>query len=322
MQQDNFRVHAAGESLSGKTLQSVYQRSNSVERWLEVKVQVLPAAAEAAAEILRMHGAPNGVVLDEEPAVVTITAYYPQDERLEGRLARIEQELADVETRIGACRLGELQLREVSEDSWINNWKPYFQITPVGQHFVIKPAWKEYKSKPEDLVLDIDPGAAFGSGTHHTTAMCLAALEKIIRPGMQVVDVGTGSGILAIGAIKLGAGSVQAVDIDSTAVRQAQANLARNGIGRQVTVREGDLLTGTAGQFDLIVANILADIVISMLPDVPGKLKTGGRFLTSGIIVERQEDVVTAARQAGLHLLNVTTSGGWVALVFEAEHHA
>ena len=166
-----------------------------MERWLEVKVQVLPAAAEAAAEILRMHGAPNGVVLDEEPAVVTITAYYPQDERLEGRLARIEQELADVETRIGACRLGELQLREVSEDSWINNWKPYFQITPVGQHFVIKPAWKEYKSKPEDLVLDIDPGAAFGSGTHHTTALCLAALEKIIRPGMQVVDVGTGSGI-------------------------------------------------------------------------------------------------------------------------------
>jgi ribosomal protein L11 methyltransferase len=137
-----------------------------------------------------------------------------------------------------------------------------------------------------------------------------------------VVDVGTGSGILAIGAVKLGAGSVQAVDIDSTAVRQAQANLTRNGISKQVTVREGDLLTGTDGQFDLIVANILADIVISMLPDVPGKLKTGGRFLTSGIIVERQEDVVTAARQAGLHLLNVTTSGGWVALVFEAEHHA
>ena len=112
------------------------------------------------------------------------------------------------------------------------------------------------------------------------------------------------------------------MDIDSTAVRQAQANLARNGIGKQVTVREGDLLTGTAGQFDLIVANILADIVISMLPDVPGKLKSGGLFLTSGIIVERQEDVVAAAQQAGLRLRNVTTSGGWVALVFEAEHHA
>jgi ribosomal protein L11 methyltransferase len=227
-----------------------------------------------------------------------------------------------VEARIGACRLGELHLRAVSEDSWINNWKPYFQITPVGRHFVIKPAWKDYTARPGEVVLDIDPGAAFGSGTHHTTALCLAALEKLIRPGMQVVDVGTGSGILAIGAVKLGAGSVQAVDIDSTAVRQAQANLTRNGISKQVTVREGDLLTGTDGQFDLIVANILADIVISMLPDVPGKLKTGGRFLTSGIIVERQEDVVTAARQAGLHLLNVTTSGGWVALVFEAEHHA
>jgi ribosomal protein L11 methyltransferase len=293
-----------------------------VERWLEVKVQVLPAAAEAAAEILRMCGAPNGVVVDEQPEAVTITAYYPQDERLEGRLTRIEQELAAVEARIGACRLGELYLRAVSEDSWINNWKPYFQITPVGRHFVIKPAWKDYTARPGEVVLDIDPGAAFGSGTHHTTALCLAALEKLIRPGMQVVDVGTGSGILAIGAVKLGAGSVQAVDIDSTAVRQAQANLTRNGISKQVTVREGDLLTGTDGQFDLIVANILADIVISMLPDVPGKLKTGGRFLTSGIIVERQEDVVTAARQAGLHLLNVTTSGGWVALVFEAEHHA
>jgi ribosomal protein L11 methyltransferase len=293
-----------------------------VEQWLEVRVQVLPAAAEAAAEILRTQGAPNGVVVDEEPEAVTITAYYPKDERLEGRLAGIEQELAAVETRIGACRVGELHLREVSEDSWINNWKPYFQVTPVGQHFVIKPAWKDYTGKPGEIVLDIDPGAAFGSGTHHTTALCLTALEQLIRPGMQVVDVGTGSGILAIGAIKLGAGSVQAVDIDSTAVRQAQANLQRNGIGNQVTVREGDLLTGTEGQFDLIVANILADIVISMLSEVPGKLKPGGRFLTSGIIVERQADVVAAAHKAGLRLLNVTSGGGWVALVFEAEHHA
>lgn len=293
-----------------------------MERWLEVSVQVTQEAAEAATEILRLNGAPNGVAFDDGPKAATITAYYPQDERLEGRLARIEQELVAVEARIGSCRLGELRVREVSEASWINNWKPYFQVVQVGQHFVIKPAWKEYKSKPGDIVLDIDPGATFGSGTHHTTALCLAALEKLIRPGRQVVDVGTGSGILAIGAVKLGAGSVQAVDIDSTAVRQAQANLARNGIGTQVTVREGDLLTGTAGQFDLIVANILADIVISMLPDVPGKLKSGGLFLTSGIIVERQEDVVAAAQQAGLHLRNVTTSGGWVALVFEAEHHA
>ncbi len=292
-----------------------------MEQWLEVSVQVTPEAAEAAAEILRTNGATNGVALDEQK-VVTVTAYYPQDERLAGRLANIEAELAAVEARIGTCRLGALQVREVSEESWINNWKPYFQVTPVGQHFVIKPAWKEYQSRPGEIVLDIDPGAAFGSGTHYTTALCLAALEKLVRHGMQVVDVGTGSGILAVGAIKLGAGSVQAVDIDSTAVRQAQANLTRNGIGRQVTVREGDLLTGTAGQFDLIVANILADIVISMLPDVPGKLKPGGYFLTSGIIVERQADVVAAAARAGLSLIAVTTSGGWVALVFEAEHHA
>ena len=326
-----------------------------MEQWLEVSVQVKPAATEAAAEILRVHGAPNGVAIDDpavisalkiqvpseleamrrggvlelgvlpetgDPQVVTVTAYYPKDERLENRLEQIEADLTLVEERIGTCRYGKLKLRDVSEDSWINNWKPYFQITPVGEHFVIVPAWKTYTAQQGELVLEIDPGAAFGSGTHHTTALCLAALEKLIRPGMQVVDVGTGSGILAIAAVKLGAGSVQAVDIDSTAVRQAQANMDRNKVADKITAREGDLLTGTEGKFDVVVANILADIVISMLPQVPGKLKAGGKFLTSGIIEARQDDVIQAAAAAGLKLTAVTHSADWVALVFEEAEHA
>lgn len=287
-----------------------------MEQWLEVSVQVTREAAEAAAEIMRIAGAPNGVALDEEAAGVRISAYYPKDDKLPGRLATVTEELKLVEARIGPCLLSGPCYKDVAEKSWINNWKPYLHVTRVGKHFVIKPAWEDYQAVKGDLVLDIDPGAAFGSGTHYTTALCLAEMETLVQPGMKVVDVGTGSGILAIAAVKLGAGSVWAVDISSTAVRQAKENLARNQVTDLIRVVEGDLLHGAPPQADLIIANILADVVIGMLPEIPGKLKAGGVFLTSGIIEERVEDVVGAAVSCGLCLKSSRHDGGWAALVF------
>ena len=307
-----------------------------MSQWIEVSIQTTHEAAELTAEIMRAAGANNGVVIEDpvlintlrnsgtwelcdipeqgNTEVVTVTAYYPEDEELQPRLAQIEEEMAALATSIGTCRFGNTRFRTVSEQDWANEWKQYFHVTHIGETLVIKPTWEEYAAKAGEHIIEIDPGMAFGTGTHHTTCMCMERLEKVLRPGMEVFDVGTGSGILAIAAAKLGAETVKAVDIDATAVRVAAENIAANGLTEKISVKQGDLLQGTEGQADVIIANIIADIIIMLLEDVPGKLKNGGIFLASGIIEERQNDVAAAAAKAGLCVEAVDTKGGWVVM--------
>jgi len=312
-----------------------------VSQWIEVSIQTTHEAAELTAEIMRAAGANNGVVIEDpvlintlrnsgtwelcdipeqgNTEVVTVTAYYPEDEELQPRLAQIEEEMAALEASIGTCRFGNTRFRTVSEQDWANEWKQYFHVTHIGETLVIKPTWEEYAAKAGEHIIEIDPGMAFGTGTHHTTCMCMERLEKVLRPGMEVFDVGTGSGILAIAAAKLGAETVKAVDIDATAVRVAAENIAANGLTEKINVKQGDLLQGTEGQADVIIANIIADIIIMLLEDVPGKLKNGGIFLASGIIEERQNDVAAAAAKAGLCVEAVDTKGGWVVMQMRKE---
>ena len=311
-----------------------------MEKWLEVSVKVNHEAEEVTAEILREAGARNGVAIEDpvlyetlrnslpfelcDPlpentdfSVVTITAYYPEDTELTERLQKIEAELAAVEKRIGKFRFGPALFRHVTEEDWSDEWKQYFHVTRVGKHIVIKPSWEDYEPEPEDVVLELDPGMAFGTGTHPTTVLVLEALEKMIRPDTTVFDVGTGSGILAMTAAKLGAKNVKAVDIDGVAVRTAKENIEKAGMQDRIEVRQGDLLHGTEGKADVIVANILADIIIMLLPDIPGKLKEGGLFFASGIIEDYQQDVTEAAKKAGLHVKEVTRIKDWVGLLME-----
>ncbi|WP_293660986.1 50S ribosomal protein L11 methyltransferase [uncultured Phascolarctobacterium sp.] len=312
-----------------------------MSQWIEVSIQTTHEAAELTAEIMRAAGANNGVVIEDpvlintlrnsgtwelcdipeqgNTEVVTVTAYYPEDEELQPRLAQIEEEMAALEASIGTCRFGNTRFRTVSEQDWANEWKQYFHVTHIGETLVIKPTWEEYAAKAGEHIIEIDPGMAFGTGTHHTTCMCMERLEKVLRPGMEVFDVGTGSGILAIAAAKLGAETVKAVDIDATAVRVAAENIAANGLTEKINVKQGDLLQGTEGQADVIIANIIADIIIMLLEDVPGKLKNGGIFLASGIIEERQNDVAAAAAKAGLCVEAVDTKGGWVVMQMRKE---
>lgn len=312
-----------------------------MSQWIEVSIQTTHEAAELTAEIMRAAGANNGVVIEDpvlintlrnsgtwelcdipeqgNTEVVTVTAYYPEDEELQPRLAQIEEEMAALEASIGTCRFGNTRFRTVSEQDWANEWKQYFHVTHIGETLVIKPTWEEYTAKADEHIIEIDPGMAFGTGTHHTTCMCMERLEKVLRPGMEVFDVGTGSGILAIAAAKLGAETVKAVDIDATAVRVAAENIAANGLTEKINVKQGDLLQGTEGQADVIIANIIADIIIMLLEDVPGKLKNGGIFLASGIIEERQNDVAAAAAKAGLCVEAVDTKGGWVVMQMRKE---
>lgn len=312
----------------------------NMEKWLEVSIKVKQEAEEVTAEILREAGARNGVAIEDpvlyetvrkslpfelcdplpeetDLSIVTVTAYYPEDGELQQRLQRIEAELAAVETRIGKFRVGSTLFRKVSETDWSDEWKQYFHVTRVGKHIVVKPSWEAYEPEEDDVVLELDPGMAFGTGTHPTTCLVLEAMEKIIHPDSTVFDVGTGSGILAMTAAKLGAKTIKAVDIDGVAVRTAKENIAKAGLADRIEVKQGDLHHGTEGQADVIVANILADIIILLLPDIPGKLKEGGLFFASGIIENYQQDVTEAAANVGLRVKEVTRIKDWVGLLME-----
>ncbi len=304
-------------------------------QWIEVNVQVTHEAVEVVADILTAAGT-SGVAIEdpqlinnlrnsgtwelcdipeqENTEIVTVSAYYADDEKLQDRLKQIESELAAVEERIGSFRFGNIRFRSLSEKDWANEWKQYFHVTHVGESLVIKPSWEEYNPKEGEHVIKIDPGMAFGTGTHHTTNMCMARLEKVLPANAEVFDVGTGSGILAIAAALLGAKSVKAVDIDAVAVRVARENIADNGLEDKIEVKEGDLLRGTEGQADVIIANIIADIIIMLLKDIPGKLKDDGIFLASGIISDRRTDVEAAAAEVGMKVDHVDEKGGWVVM--------
>lgn len=304
-------------------------------QWIEVNVAVTHEAVEAVADMLTSIGSKGVAIEDpqlindlrnsgtwelcdipeqENTEVVTVSAYYADDEKLEKRLAEIDEQLALIEERIGKYRFGNIRFRKVSEQDWANEWKQYFHVTHVGKSLVIKPSWEKYAPKEGEHVIEIDPGMAFGTGTHHTTNMMMERLEKVITPDSTVFDVGTGSGILAIAAAMLGAKSVKAVDIDAVAVRVAKENVADNGLSDQIEVREGDLLHGTEGKADVIIANIIADIVIMLLQDIPQKLNDDGVLLASGIIEERMPDVEAAAQAQGLYVDAVDHRGGWVVM--------
>lgn len=304
-------------------------------QWIEVNVAVTHEAVEAVADMLTSIGSKGVAIEDpqlindlrnsgtwelcdipeqENTEVVTVSAYYADDEKLEKRLAEIDEQLALIEERIGKYRFGNTRFRKVSEQDWANEWKQYFHVTHVGKSLVIKPSWEKYAPKEGEHVIEIDPGMAFGTGTHHTTNMMMERLEKVITPDSTVFDVGTGSGILAIAAAMLGAKSVKAVDIDAVAVRVAKENVADNGLSEQIEVREGDLLHGTEGKADVIIANIIADIVIMLLQDIPQKLNDDGVLLASGIIEERMPDVEAAAQAQGLYVDAVDHRGGWVVM--------
>lgn len=312
-----------------------------MDKWQEISIKVKHEAVEAVAEMLREIGAPNGVAIDdpvlintlrnsgtwelcdipqqENTEVVTVTAYFPEDTRLQDRLQQVEQELEKIAQRIGDFQFGPTLFRTISEHDWANEWKQYFHTTKIGQRLVIKPTWEKYEKQKDELIIAIDPGMAFGTGTHHTTAMCMQTLEEIVRPESTVFDIGTGSGILAMAATLLGAKEVKAVDIDLTAVKVAKENIALNHLEDKIAVAQGDLLVGTDGQADIIIANIIADIIIMVMPDIPSKLKSQGLFLTSGIIAERKDDVLAAAKEHGLVLKECKERGGWVALVLGKE---
>ena len=236
------------------------------------------------------------------------------------RMARI-----DVGVRlVGAIEpIGDLEIRELPEDEdWMESWKSNFGILRIGKRLVIKPTWLEldFIASPDDIVIEIDPGIAFGTGYHPTTDTCLQAMEQHIAPGMTVLDLGTGSGILTIAAIKLGAGLVTALDIDSQAVTAARRNFKRLGINKQVRLGQGSVPhpTAPAGDFDLAVANISARGVADRCPFILTALKPGALFIASGLLNTQKEEVAAVVEPLGFSLISEWPQEEWTTLLYRA----
>lgn len=309
-------------------------------KWAEISIQTTHEATEAVADIFHSLGA-SGVVIEdpelvnsyrrsgtwdyceipeaEDTGTVTVKAYLPVDEALDDKLRLFEEKVDQLIHHDIDKGRGLISWREIQEEDWANSWKEYFYPMRIGEHIVVKPSWREYPATAADVVIEIDPGMAFGTGTHHTTAMGLRLLEDTVRVGCRVFDIGTGSGILAVAAAKLGAGQVAAVDLDPLAVDVANANVAANGVVDRVTVSQGDLLSGLNGTADIIIANIIADVILRLLPDIPPRLANGGAFLAGGIIAERLGDVTAAMLAAGLTVERVLEESGWVTVLARRE---
>ncbi len=278
-------------------------------RWAEIQIDAQSSAVDAVGAALNAVGC-GGFEVREAALPPAVAGYLPVDDRLEDRLGQLKDVLAQM-PMFGVIGAGtELILRYVEEADWANAWKAYFKPIRLGSRLVVTPPWETPELGPSDLAIVVDPGMAFGTGSHPTTQLCLIALEEYVKPGLAVADVGTGSGILAIAAAKLGASPVVASDNDPLAVQIARENAELNGVAVEIAE------TILGGPYDVVVANILADVIIGMAQEINGWTKRGGTFIASGIIDTREKDVQQAIEAAGFTLRDVRRMSEWVALVF------
>lgn len=250
-----------------------------------------------------------------------VQAYFPGEEEVRAAERGVRELLGQLAGYPIDTGPGTTEIRQVKEEDWENAWKQHFKPVRISDRLVVKPTWEPYEPRPGDIVLELDPGMAFGTGTHPSTSLCLKALEKRILPGMAVIDVGTGSGILAIAAVRLGARRVLALDLDPVAVRSASDNAAQSGLSDRIRVMESDLLQAALENpdpafvpADLVVANLLAEIVVRAIPDVHRALKPGGLFISSGIISAKAAAVRRALEEAGFGIEAVDEEDGWAAV--------
>ena len=252
-------------------------------------------------------------ILNADKTVAYVSVYLPID-------GGVADTLVFLRERFGALNPeAEITVSGVNEEDWANSWKAYYKPIKIGERIVIVPAWEKYSVKEGEIIVRMDPGMAFGTGTHETTRLVIKLLEKYIKSGMRVADVGCGSGILAICASKLGAGECKAYDIDPVAVKVANENIKDSGL-TNVTCEVSDLLKQvdkSGGTYDVICANIVADIIIRMMPDVGELMDENSVILASGIIVERSEDVISGFEEHGFKIVERIDENGWCALAVQ-----
>ena len=248
-------------------------------------------------------------ILNADKTVASVSVYLPADSGVADTVVFLKTRFAELSIN------AEISVSGVNEEDWANSWKEYYKPIKIGEKIVIVPAWEKYSAKDGEIIVRMDPGMAFGTGTHETTRLVIKFLEKYIKQGMRVADVGCGSGILAICASKLGAGECKAYDIDPVAVKVANENIKDSGLDN-VTCDVSDLLkqVDRSAPYNVICANIVADIIIRMMPDVGELMDEDSVILASGIIVERSEDVINAFDDNGFKVVERIDENGWCAL--------
>ncbi|MBO5355162.1 MAG: 50S ribosomal protein L11 methyltransferase [Clostridia bacterium] len=252
-------------------------------------------------------------ILNADKTVASVSVFLPAERPYSDAIAFLNERMSAEQIE------GKIELIGVNEEDWANSWKAYYKPLHIGRRMVIVPAWESYDPQPDEIIVCMDPGMAFGTGSHETTRLVIELLEELVTPGMRVADVGCGSGILAICAAKLGAAECKAYDIDPVAVRVARENISDSGM-TNVSCDVSDLLKGVdlaGGQYDLICANIVADIIIRMAPDVGRYMKDDAILLASGIITERAEEVIEALNTSHLKVVRRLDDNGWCALVVQ-----
>lgn len=307
-------------------------------KWTELSILTTHEAVEPVSNILHEAGA-SGVVIEDSKELTKeridqfgeIYALKPEDFPKNGVVVKaylsassfLGETIEEIKLAIDNLKnfdinIGEnvLTICEVDEEDWANAWKAYYHPVKISERFTIVPTWENYKPvSTDELIIELDPGMAFGTGTHPTTVMCLQALEKVVQEGNSVIDVGTGSGVLSIGAAMLGAEYVHALDLDEVAVTSARENIALNKVDDVVSVFHGNLLDTVKEPADVVVANILAEIIMTFTDDAFSIVKPGGLYVTSGIIGAKKDDVKAALEKSGFVIEEVLMMEDWVAII-------
>jgi ribosomal protein L11 methyltransferase len=287
--------------------------------WLEVSVEVDGEGAEAVSEVFNRLGRGGAVVehlvsdglgAHDDVNRLLVKTYIPIDD------ATLKRRIEEAIWHLGQLYpIPEPQWTELREADWAEAWKTHYGVLHVGKRTVIVPQWQSYEASADEIIVVLDPGMAFGTGTHPTTRLCLIALEEYLVPGQRVFDLGTGSGVLSIAASKMGAGPVHAVDVDPIAVNSARENIAGNGIAEGVDVEAGSVEVAK-GPYDLVLVNILARIILSLVGEgLAETLAPGGTVIASGIIDDQEEGVRTAFEAHGIQIVDRLVEKDWVALV-------
>ena len=283
-------------------------------RYIEVAILTHPDAADGLFDVLQSLGA-RGVAEERGHVNVTVTAYLTADDKTEEKAGAVRARLAALERQGIRIGPGTIAVRTVEPTDWREVWREHFEVLKIAPGLVVAPSWERYEPEPGESVLVLDPGAAFGTGGHATTRLCLRALLAHLRPGDRVADIGCGSGILAIAAAALGAREVVATDNDSSALLVARANAAKNSVTSRIRFAEADLLPTASDPFDLIVCNIVAEEIARLAERFPGLLARGGRFIGSGFLTGTVPAVEDALARGGLQMVETIGEEGWAACI-------
>ncbi|MFW6428268.1 MAG: 50S ribosomal protein L11 methyltransferase [Desulfosalsimonas sp.] len=313
--------------LENKIFPTAYELMKWIKTRVTFKADDPESAADMIADIFHDLGL-QGVIMETRsqdpdldwdgealppPENNAVIGFFPDDSRFDQSLEELEKRLSRLLP--GVILEYGIHSSGIDEQDWAESWKDHFHPVRISDRLIVKPTWRRYAGRKNEIIIELDPGMAFGTGTHPTTALCLRLVERHIRPGFRVLDIGTGSGILMVAAAKLGASQLCGTDCDPVAITVARQNLGLNSVKESIfSLNTGDLAESVTGTWDLVTANILTSTIVPMIPNIPGLLADKGTFIASGILAQSREEIETALEKSGLRVLELLREDDWIAV--------